>query len=589
MKTTLSGLLVFILVFAMAPSALGEDGSDEVKRLVDRLRPEVRYADYTPRFSVERRRISFRHLRGDVPWDFFIIKDGDRHVALIPIQGFHSGVIYIQDFRPDHAPRRLDLPSERWHIDTAVGSELRTDAYIPVPEGQRAETYHFEVKNDRVILTRKYEGTARINKWTHRSRHDETINVTNTFVLYCDPVHGYVVDGTYDVRVKPRPRDFEFASLATHGRYSLWPGESTVDRTVVTPVGAEGFDGYYQNLAAIANAGRNLTVRDGGFAAFLNERTGWSPALTVRGGNAQMIVCNAHADLDFAMRWPAEIPADEDGYFRHIVHHRLLALPPELTRHVWDRMNVRWTDQRRVQIRIGERETFDDQPLPLTTRVRGITFTSGSAPISTDHSRTPGGRSLVVDGTVWPNIPQINLKPDTRYRLEAVVKMLPLSDEEIAQRTAAARERHHRELERLRRQLAEAESKLSEGRQGDQQLRTQMRSLLQRLKDIEEFEGLAEPEGFIRADFYEWSPHSGDWVLRQQTNSARPDADRWQKLELEFTAPAWGPFVNIVFVSRNARMYIDEFAFVPLEAEGERASIPVEPGSSAGIGVSGER
>ena len=82
---------------------------------------------------------------------------------------------------------------------------------------------------------------------------------------------------------------------------------------------------------------------------------------------------------------------------------------------------------------------------------------------------------------------------------------------------------------------------------------------------MEEALGLGDAEAYIRADYYEWTPHGGKWELEQRTTAATDRSDQWQKVSLEFTTPAWGPFVNIVFVAKNCRAYLDDFSFTLVE------------------------
>jgi hypothetical protein len=525
-KTILPLVAAGLMLPALAPA-------DEVDELVRKLDAPERFADHKPQWKVEKKAFDFEHVKGPITWHFYMIRDGDRTVAVMPMEGFHSGTIYVQDFRPGHAPKEVPMPTERWHIDTAIGSEIRTDQYIPVKEGQTDATYDFKVDGEKLILTRRYEGTATISKWAHKvKKREETIDVTNTFVFRVDAKLGYVVDGTYDTRVKPRPPAVECASLATSGRYSLWPGTETCYRVASSPVGEKKYAGYYLNLAAIGAAGGSFTCRDGGFVAFLDDKSGWSPAMTLEGGKAKLVVCNAHADQDFVVRWPKDSKPDEDGFHHYVVKQRLLALPPEVTKYVWDKMDVAHEGRKKVQIRVGGTEDFEDQPLPYTTRVRGLTFTGRGPEISTEHARS-GERSMVVKGRVWPNLPQLNLQPNTKYRLEAYFRVEPWSEE---QKAAA--------IEKAKKRIAKQRKKG---------------------KEVEDFAGLDEPEAFIQADFYEWSPYSGKMLVKNRTTAAKPGKDGWRKVAVEFTTPKWGPFVNISFVARNCNAWMDDFTFVPVE------------------------
>lgn len=72
------------------------------------------------------------------------------------------------------------------------------------------------------------------------------------------------------------------------------------------------------------------------------------------------------------------------------------------------------------------------------------------------------------------------------------------------------------------------------------------------------------PQAHITAHLYKWTPHNiGDRLIPQTTNKA--NVGDWQKVELEFTAPEWGPFVDIRFVvSGGGSAHLDDFALLEL-------------------------
>ncbi|MFW6061336.1 MAG: carbohydrate binding domain-containing protein [Planctomycetota bacterium] len=477
--------------------------ADEFDQVVEKVDPPARFVDYQPDWSVSKHTFTFQHLSGPESWDFWGIKDGERYVALIPIPGFHSGTIYMQSFRPDNAPTELDVPSERWHIDTAVGTELQTTAWIPRSAGQKESSYDFEIGDGKLTMTRRFEGETTYNRWAHRDKKPQNVDVTSTFVFKVDPQLGYVVDGTYDVRAERFPRKYQFTSHAQSGRYAIWPGQETCYRSIVAPIGKEGYEGYYMNQPSIIRG--RLSCRDGGFVGFLNDQTGWSTITTNVGTDSPIGICNAHADLDLTAKIPADLPADEDGMKHWVQKHRLLAAPPEVTAYLWKNMDVMFEGDRRVEIRVGRLEDFEAQPLPMTTRDRGLAFTGNDPELSTEHAHS-GNQSLVVDGRVWPNIPQIALQPNQKYHLEAWMKVAADPDSDDA-------------------------------------------------------------KAYIRADYYEWTPHNDKREKRQQTNAATAETDGWQKVSLEFTTPAWGPFVDLVFVCEGGTAYLDDLKFVPVKRE----------------------
>ncbi len=329
-------------------------------------------------------------------------------------------------------------------------------------------------------------------------------------------------------------RCLEYFSAAAEGICNVWAGPEAVSRTVIAPTYRPGYEGYYLNFACIDwsdNDRQKFRCRDGGFVAFLNEYTGFSPATTLEGAEARLVVCNAHADVDFVTEWPADEPRDAEGMVHRVVRTRLLALPPEVTRFLCNEMTVRFAEQRRVQMRIGAVEDFEDQPLPLTTSLRGLYSTGGGPPVSEEFARS-GRKSVVIEGRFWPNLPQVPLAPGTRYRLEAWFKVVPWSAERLR--------------EEAEKQPARAEKMRQQG------------------NPVEPFQGFGEPGAYITGHLYESSPHQNTWIVEQQTNVARPGGPEWQRVSLEFTAPEWAPFINIVFHAQACTAYLDDFCFRPV-------------------------
>jgi len=516
---------------AVAAAVATPAAADEVDDLVARLKPPARYRDHKPAFSVHKETFTFEHLNGPHEEPFWLVMDGDRYVAAMPLEGFHSGTIYVQDFRPDHAPKALDFPTERWHIDTAVGTELRTNNFIPEAEGATDATYDFTVADGTLTLVRRYKGTTKFNRWAHRTKEPVRVDAVNTIVFRCDPVLGYVVEATFDTWTDPPPKNYEYTSAATSGRYLLWPGQVTCHRHAITPPGG-GYKGYACNHGSTKPYGGRVGCRDGGFVAFLNDETGWSPTTTIEGADARLIVCGAHTDHDFVVRWPEQPETRADGLKHNVMKHRILALPPELTRHVWDHTEVLGAGERKLMVRFGRLEDFEDQPLPVDGRERGMPWGADL----TEQEAHSGTKAVVVSGVSGHGDPQIALQPDTHYRLEAWMKVVAWTDAEKQEAVAKAR--------------AEIEKQRQKGR------------------DVPDFQGLEPPQAYLVGRYYEWTPHSGQWIGEPlQTNVLEPGGP-WQKVNVDFTTPKWGPFIDLKIVARNCTAYVDDFQFVVVkEAE----------------------
>lgn len=521
------GLTIFSFLLASASFCF----ADEVDDLVKQINPPARFANHTPDFTVEKHTFTLEFPTGPEDRQFWVVKDGPRYVALIPVKG---GTIHLLTHNPDTAPRQLKLSRDRWLIETSIGTQLRTDAFIPPDEAEKESHYVFTKANGTLTLVRRFKGTTQFSTWTHKSTGPETIDATNTFVLRCHPVFGYIIEGRFDSAVKPAPQEYEYFSAATQGMCSVWATEDDVSHTVITPTYKPGFEGYGLNFAAIDlsdNDKSKFTCRDGGFAGFLNLKTGWSPVTTIQGSEAKLVVCNAHADLDFVTPWPADAELTPDGLSRRTLNTRVVHLPPEITKYVWDNMTMRFQGMSRVFIRIGVPDDFEDQPLPLTCSVRGLTSTGGGPKVSQEHAHS-GKRSIVIEhGRFWPNLPQVPLKGNARYRLSAWIKLVEWTPEE----RKANEEKMRQKIEKDR----------------------------QAGREVQDFNDFGPPEAYITADFYESSPHLNIWVQQMRTESVKPGD--WQQVKLEFTALPWAPFVNIAFIANAGTAYVDDFELVEIK------------------------
>jgi hypothetical protein len=54
-------------------------------------------------------------------------------------------------------------------------------------------------------------------------------------------------------------------------------------------------------------------------------------------------------------------------------------------------------------------------------------------------------------------------------------------------------------------------------------------------------------------------------VEKQSTTRATGKNGSWEHVVLGFTAPAWGPFINITFVADYCTALLDDFALRPIE------------------------
>ena len=213
----------------------------------------------------------------------------------------------------------------------------------------------------------------------------------------------------------------------------------------------------------------------------------------------------------------------------------MLALPPELTKHVWDRMTLQNAGEHQLMVRFGVPEDFEDQPLPLTTRLRGMPWNAEV----TDQCARSGKKSIVFTGTSGHGDPQIALKPNARYRLEAWVKVIDWTADERQAAEAALREK-------IAKAQAEAEQATQRGKTP---------------RPVPEFTPPGPAEASLYGWFYQWSPHTGPKLGEVRSNVVGPSGD-WQKVSCEFTTPKWAPFIQLEVRATSCRVYLDDFQFV---------------------------
>ncbi len=402
--------------------------ADDIDDLAAKVEPTPRYAGYKADFRVEDARFEFHQADGSVQRkDWKVVYDGAKVVALV-----RSGDLVLIARCPLLAKTELGIPSGRYHLDTMLGPSLPTWQWL------KPVKVHGSIYSEGEAVLEpvdRWEGGGETLTWVRERKAPPEAHVRHRFVFTVDPVFGYRVDGHYDAGLKEVPRDRkkpEKPGVFTSGTfcpgcYTVWPETAVYDRTVVTPAGSEGFHGYANNLLCMDRFDGNrdrTTWRKNGFIAYLDPRSGWSVVRTrgEAGGVPRMPICNAHND--FHVHIPLEPPEkpEADGLYHLRFHHRLMSLPPEMTKYIWDHMEMPKMGGPAAFIRFGRVEDFEDQPLPLTEPTRGLTWTSGGPDVATGEARS-GTKSLHFKGSSWPNLPQVSLKPLARYRLEAYLKV----------------------------------------------------------------------------------------------------------------------------------------------------------------------
>jgi hypothetical protein len=398
---------------------------------------------------------------------------------------------------PDTAAKEMKMPTERLHLDNLLGPSLPTHPFI-----SKVKTHGsiYETSGELGVLREGWEVSDRHLAFIRKLALDDYA-VEARFIFTVDPVYGYRIDAPRDIVFTAAPAKDKVklpAGTFTPGCYPPWKKDAIYHRTVYAPVGG-GLKGWANNLLTMdrSNGTPGFSWRDGGFIAYLPGPDGWSPCFTRQdgaGGTKKLNICNAHNDFHISLFVP------ELKTYRYV--HRLLALPPEMSSNVWHNTSLIQSNVSALIIKVGEMEDFEKQPVALTEPARGLVWTSGEPKIIKGDAHS-GEQAIRIAGNAWPNLPQVSLQPNTKYRLEGWFK-------------------------------------------------------------ITEVKADAQPRAFIKADYYEWSPHTGPMVEKQQTTEATKVGE-WQHVVLDFTAPAWGPFINITFVAENCTALLDDFALRTVE------------------------
>jgi hypothetical protein len=162
----------------------------EIADLVQQLRPPSRFAKHTPEFSVAKKPVTFVGMDGPYTWDFWIIKDHDKTVAVMPILGYHGNTIYLLTHDPKQAPAEPAFPRERWHVDTAIGSAVRTGLFVPPDPnlwtGTDQGKSEWRVSDDKTTLTLVHRVRGSASAKNARSPY-KYLDHTGTFVLRMTP------------------------------------------------------------------------------------------------------------------------------------------------------------------------------------------------------------------------------------------------------------------------------------------------------------------------------------------------------------------------------------------------------------------
>lgn len=489
-----------------------------------------RFEGYVPQFRVEWRTFTFNHVSGPKERAYRIVWDGDKFVALL-----QSGDAELAAFRPDAAAKRLNLPTGRYHMDHYVGPKIDFNLFglgknkPATNSADAAKWYHSTTET-----WERAEGQLSLaHRETCPGKESE-----NRLIFSVDPVFGYRIDGLYSITMNEAPTSGVqvLGGAYCPGTYVPWEEHRLYDYAVYShdQDPPDKFRGWPCSLYGIDRANtRKPVLSDPGFIAYTSHRAdGFSPCLTRADGTGPKAMgqCNAGHGPGFSST-ATNLVKGADGRYSYRCVRRLFGLPPEMRSYMLARYTQIEANSRGTFVRIGITEDFEDQPFSLTNAVRGMIWTSGEPPISTNVAHS-GKQSLTIAGRVWPNLPQVILKPETRYRMEAWYHVVPWTETEKATiREKAAKEREQKK--------AKGQPVGAETDAGD-----------------------VSPRAWIDGDLYEWSPHVGPMLVKQRTTDAT-GAKEWERVELEFTTPKWDPFINIVFRTEGCRAYMDDFRLAP--------------------------
>jgi hypothetical protein len=523
-------LVAVAAVASVMPCAAGADEIDELAR---KLSVRARWHGYTPNFHFAQQTCTFSEPGGPTKRTWRLALDGPRYVALIP-----DDHIQLLGFTVGTAPTSFTPPT-RYFLDTFYGPALPTQCLIP-----RFVTYDDSGASNIARSDSFSTGGSTMTLTRASPRHPVEVIKKYTFSVH--PQLGYMIEGVTVLTFRrPDPKTNEFTTdLACSGAFQPWPNQWVYDTTVLTPAGTADVQAYADNTAAMArlSAGDPITLRDGGFVAWLNRENSWSPCRTFSGigPDANMTLDPRTNTLHLRIPIPPEIHSDPSGRRQEWkLTERLFALPPELAKYLHEQAKPAVPAGTGLVLRIGRTEDFEDQPIPFSQPVRGLAWSASQAPpkLMTDRGAS-GKKCLLIEGKAQPNVPwfsvtpdiqRIRLRPDTKYTIEAKMKAANLTAEE---RTAY--------------------------RQAYDDLAAKM---TQKNETPPDFEPLVpHAEAWIAAELHAFPEGGVAPVSRHKSTIAKADDPAWQKVTLELTTPAYDTYLRVSFISHSGMAMLDDFS-----------------------------
>lgn len=506
-----TGRRVPVLLLALGLLTARPLHADELGVLLRSAHPAGRFTDHVPHFTISPREFTFQEVTGPQRRQLWVIQDADRYVGLYNPESSELDLISLS---PTDAPRRLSLPT-RYHRGTRLGTCVQT---LPHADGWPAAgaRHHFDFRTDGTTVT-----LTEVRNW-NAERHALAHQIVT---LRCDPVAGYALDMTCQFSTNdPGTRYADLISIFPARIANPWPDRWQYDRFLYTPGASARLSGWWNNPVTAALTGgahQAFSVRNGGYIAWVSDAWGWGLALTRR-SQKRLAFSNVTGGVWLEQHTRVALPDTPDVsgiYFVRALFH-LQRVPPEAASAMLRQAEMLPFDGKRcVMVRLGGLEAFDDQPLPLTTNVRGVWSPELQLTEEEAHS---GKKSLKVlarprektsgqENFLLP-APQIPLEAGGRYRLEAWVKVVG-----------------------------------------------------------------ANTEGFVSADLYADDLRLAERVKRQKTSSVQ-SGEGWKQVRLEFEADASGPYLDLRFVALGTgTAYFDDVLLKKLPSPAPRTPPSVSP------------
>jgi len=526
--------LVCLAALAAVASVLPSPAAaDEIDELVGKLNVRPRWHGYKPEFHYTQRTYAFTEPGGVVRRTWRLAMDGPRYVAIVP-----DDHLQLLGFTVGTTPTRFAMPAGRYVLDSFRGPLVPTQSLIPRFVRYQADgssnisrTDHFRVGGTSVTLVRASIRRTKVVKKYAISAHEQL---------------GYVIEGTIEVTFRrPDPAMKEFTTdIACPGAFQPWPDQWVYDKTVFCPAGTADVLAYANNTAAMARlaGGEPLTIRDGGFVAYLNAKDSWSPCRTFSGigPDANMTLDPQSNMLHVRIPIPPEKYNDPNG-FRQAwkITERLITLPPEVVTYLRKNARPARPPAKGLVIRIGRTEDFEDQPIPLDEPVRGLAWSKSKTPPRLLTTRGASGKKcLLIEGTTATNVPafvvapdlqRIHLNPATKYRIEAMMKAEDLTIEE---------RRAYR------------------GAYDNMAAKMQVKG-----EAPPDFEPLCpRAEAYVTANLHVSPSAASPIVARHRTTAAKADNPAWQKVTAELLTPQYDTYLRVGFVCHSGAAMLDDFS-----------------------------